>query len=355
MFIVLGGVIVYIVAMLFLNQAPPLNKVPVIDEKRIEEHNNNFSWKQGPIDFWEGQTLADAKKLMNVGFASHQNINRCQTDDSVFIPESFHIKEKFQNCMLPTENMTNQCGASYAFTLAQTMAERLCIHKNADKPTPLSAQELLKCDIMNNGCKSGHLNIGLDHMRTKGLMESDCLPYKPEAEKCEEGMCDNPTRQRLDQYCLLIGEDDIKRDILKSGAAVSTSQIYTDFLSYKSGIYLKEDEVARFSGQTALRIVGWGVESGMDNELNKGTKYWIVQNTWGKNWGEDGYAKISVGQDLFFDQYAYSLKFRSTMERPFRTDSAVDEAQTEEGITEEHSVNLDLDDITREEVNEGDI
>lgn len=309
MFAVLGAVCLYVIAMMFLNQAPPLNKVPVIDDKRMDEHNNNSFWKQGANEYFEGATLADAKKLMNVGFASHQNLNKCQIDDSITPPEVFFYKDSFPNCVLPTQNSTKACGASYAFAIAHTVAERACITGFADKVTPLSAQELLKCDISNNGCKGGHLNIALDHIKAKGLVEESCLPYNPEAEKCE-GMCANPKRTRIDSYCLLIGEDDIKREIMKNGPVVSTSQVFVDFLTYKSGVYTKGDEVARFSGQYAVRIVGWGVENGEDNEQNKGNKYWIIQNSWGKTWGEDGFAKVSFGQDLFFDQYAYAPKVR---------------------------------------------
>ena len=50
---VLGAVILYVVVMLFLNQTPPLNKTPTIDEKRIEEHNQNFPWRQGANKFFE--------------------------------------------------------------------------------------------------------------------------------------------------------------------------------------------------------------------------------------------------------------------------------------------------------------
>lgn len=50
---VLGALMLYVVVMLFLNQTPPLNKTPTIDEKRIEEHNQNFPWRQGANKFFE--------------------------------------------------------------------------------------------------------------------------------------------------------------------------------------------------------------------------------------------------------------------------------------------------------------
>ena len=77
MFAVLGAVVLYVIVMMFMGQSPALHKVLVIDDKKIEEHNMNNYWKQGANDFFEASNLADAKKLMNVGFASHQNLGKC--------------------------------------------------------------------------------------------------------------------------------------------------------------------------------------------------------------------------------------------------------------------------------------
>jgi len=71
MFAVLGAFCLYVTVMMLMNSQPALNKVPVIDDRKIEEHNENSLWKQSASEFFEGATLADAKKLMNVGFASH--------------------------------------------------------------------------------------------------------------------------------------------------------------------------------------------------------------------------------------------------------------------------------------------
>jgi len=36
-------------------------------------------------------------------------------------------------------------------------------------------------------------------------------------------------------------------------------------------------------------MVGWGVENG--------TKYWLIENSWNKTWGDNGYFKIVRGTD----------------------------------------------------------
>lgn len=335
---VLGALMLYVIIMLFLNQTPPLNKVPTIDEKRIEEHNQNFPWRQGANKFFEGTSLADAKKLVTSSFASHSNLVRCQSDDTVVPPESFDYRHQWPNCVLPVANQQKTCGSSYAFAISQATSERTCIASKAQKLTQLSAQELLSCDPANQGCKGGYLNLGLDYLRGKGLVDEQCFPYQADSEtvKCDR-MCQNPTRHRIESYCLLFGEEDIKREIFKNGPVISTSQVYVDFLTYRGGVYQKGDEVARFSGLQAIKIVGWGVESGSEMEPNKGNKYWIVQNSWGDDWGNEGYAKISMGQELMFDQYAYAIKVRtdrveSAGTRQQQTTTNTKKAQPEEEV-----------------------
>jgi cathepsin B len=334
--------------MLFMNQQAPLNKTLTIDDSRIEEHNQNFPWQQGANKFFEGTTLADAKKIVNASFASHSNLVRCSVDDSISPPESFDSRTNWPNCLHPVANQQRTCGSSYAFAISQTASERLCITGKTSKLVSLSPQELLSCDLQNNGCKGGYLNNSLDYIRAKGLVDEQCFPYQADSDtvKCDK-ICPNGHRERVDGYCILFGEDDIKREIYKNGPVVAAMQIHVDFLTYKSGVYQKGDEVPRFSGLQAIKIIGWGVESGNDNEPNKGNKYWIIQNSWGEDWGEHGHAKISLGQELMFDQYAYSIK--TAPSQTTQSTQGTQSSTTQKTTTQPESESLNLDDLNLDE------
>ena len=56
-------------------------------------------------------------------------------------------------------------------------------------------------------------------------------------------------------------------------------------MQYESGIY-KHVSGTLLGGHDVV-IIGWGIEDG--------TKYWIAQNSWGKDWGEQGYFRIVEG------------------------------------------------------------
>lgn len=44
-----------------------------------------------------------------------------------------------------------------------------------------------------------------------------------------------------------------------------------------------------FEGGHAIKIIGWGVENG--------TKYWLIANSWGRSWGDNGFCKFLRGNN----------------------------------------------------------
>lgn len=78
-------------------------------------------------------------------------------------------------------------------------------------------------------------------------------------------------------------------------AAWSLPQVYPDFMHYREGIYHHTGLGEPFNPfeltNHAVLLVGYG-------RCHKtGQKYWIVKNSWGTGWGEDGYFRIRRGSD----------------------------------------------------------
>ncbi|CAH8458914.1 unnamed protein product [Heterobilharzia americana] len=76
----------------------------------------------------------------------------------------------------------------------------------------------------------------------------------------------------------------LKWALYNEGPYVISMNIDENFLSYKSGIYQSET-CTHYNLNQSMLLVGYGYD-------NDGVDYWILQNSWGKQWGEQGYVKV---------------------------------------------------------------
>lgn len=143
--------------------------------------------------------------------------------------------------------------------------------------------------------------------KRKGFIPERCYPYTGQAGECEEDHLEsnecrvNNEFYRVIDYCLATEDIGIKKEILKHGPVVAQMTIFTDFLTYKDGIYHRSEDAFKFNGQHVVKIVGW-------DRQGDGNEYWIVENTWGADWGENGYFKVLASdKSTMLDFYAIGV------------------------------------------------
>ena len=87
-------------------------------------------------------------------------------------------------------------------------------------------------------------------------------------------------------------EENIRRDIYRWGPVTSGFTVHDDFMDWdgKTGVYQWDGSSAEQGGH-AIVILGWGTDA------VSGVPYWWVQNSWGTDWGINGYFKIKRGSN----------------------------------------------------------
>jgi cathepsin B len=203
----------------------------------------------------------------------------------------------------------SHCGSCWAVAAASTMSDRICLKSNGKVKVDISALDLLSC-AMSFGCKGGIPVAAWFYYYHNGLVSGSnydahagCKPYPFPPKSREDFQTPKCTQECQKDYGNTYEEDkhygksfsqkwwfhetDIRREIMQNGPVEAGFYVYEDFMHYKEGVYKYTS--GKFLGGHAVRVIGWGEE--------KGTKYWLIANSWNTSWGENGLFKILRGSN----------------------------------------------------------
>ena len=259
----------------------------------------------------------------------------------VNLPKQFNGKEIWKSYFNDIENQKN-CGSCWAFSTVKTLEDRINIQSKIQPKVNLSPARLILCNIdstsaisykkeqekrQDTSCYGNTIFEGLKYLYQTGTLLDNCLPYdlknnvyyKPinEFQNIEDlPFCETVTSEyydmcynwyyerhtpnflgtsakffRIASFYKLQTEEEMMKDIFLFGPIVSGFDVYEDFYTFdpKKDIYDNNGNGVIVGGH-AIEIVGWGEENGK--------KYWWIKNSWGEEWGIDGYFKMARGTNL---------------------------------------------------------
>jgi C1A family cysteine protease len=173
------------------------------------------------------------------------------------------------------------CQSCVAFATCGALEARLRIFTgDAGLDVDLSEAHLFSCGCPG-GCSSGwNFEPALEHAQANGIGREADFPYEATDQAC----VDIKPVVRVTGWSAATTPEARKQTIASNGPVIGGMHVFADLPSYKNGVYehVMGDEV----GLHAVCIVGYDDPTGC----------WIVKNSWGPDWGEQGFFRIAYGQ-----------------------------------------------------------
>ena len=247
-------------------------------------------------------------------------------------PVNFDARVNWPECEPVINHVRDQsnCGSCWAHGTTEAFNDRMCIATQGAFQELMSVSDTAGCcngtECFSFGCNGGQvatpwawfkrdgvvsggdyetgefcydytLPICAHHVTSPGMISCDDVSFGP-TPAC---LNDCPSNTAIDyaedkvksssSYAVK-GVDNIKMEIMTYGTLTAAFTVYTDFPTYKSGVY--RHTTGEMEGGHAIKVIGWGVENGED--------YWLCVNSWNNTWGDEGTFKILMGDCGINDQ-----------------------------------------------------
>jgi C1A family cysteine protease len=182
-----------------------------------------------------------------------------------------------------------QCGSCWAFSATEGVESANFM---AGRPLDvLSPQQITSCDKTCAGCNGGDLPEAFTYVIQNGLELDSSYPYTS-GSNGQTGQCKYSSAavvQTIKSYEYATKSNNETQMYVASSTygPLSVCVDASTWSSYRSGIMTSNCPTLL---DHCVQIVGW--------DTTYSTPYWIVKNSWGTTWGENGYLRIEMFKDL---------------------------------------------------------
>jgi len=258
--------------------------------RSIEEHNNadnNFNLtingftdlksNELPKGFFQNHKTGwgiDLDRLGKTNGCNKFNIKY----DAGSLPDSIDWRDS--NAVTEVKNQ-GQCGSCWSFSSAGAMEGSWAIATG--KLLNLSEQQLMDCSMKygNMACNGGLMDNAFDYAIDNGMCSYEEDPYTAVRASCDLNC------EKVAQFseCIDVtpaNQLDLKAAVAQQPVSIAIEADTTAFQFYSGGVL--DSPKCGTNLDHGVLIVGYGTQDDVD--------YWLVKNSWGDTWGENGYIKI---------------------------------------------------------------
>lgn len=247
---------------------------------KVQEHNSKgLSWELETNMFAD---LADEEfSALHLGYNHDPNRIRenVQYLDESEAPEGTTWDWRKKGAVTSVKDQQS-CGSCYTFASAAALEALYFLDKGT--LVDLSNQQLLDCTSSygNQGCNGGLMVPCYKYVKEKGIEKFSDYTYKNKVGSCAYNA---------------------QKVVYKNGGYAEVPK--NDFTQLRAAVKKIPVSVAVMADNDAFKLYKSGVISSncgtqLDHAIlavGYGSGFWIVKNSWGSSWGEEGYVRIASG------------------------------------------------------------
>lgn len=206
-----------------------------------------------------------------------------ETTYTAALPTSFDWRD-VNGTSYVTSVKRQRCGDCWAFAAIGALEARQAIDGTSNED--LSEQLLVSSCCDTGSCSGGYIVSTSRFLRDSGSPDEGCYPYQGRDSSCDQA-CSNwrEVARKVSSYTRVSQTVAALKSALYTRGPINVGMmVYSDFSSYNSGIY--EYAYGQQEGGHAVLIVGYDDDQ----------QCFIVKNSWGTDWGENGFFRIAYSQ-----------------------------------------------------------
>lgn len=296
---IIGSLIILLLAAQAFGQELTLEQL-----QKTLRARNGAGWVAGETSV-SRLPFEDRKKMLGVPLESDDEFftSRTPRESNDRLPAKLDWRDMDgHNYVTPILDQ-GRCGSCVAFAaVAQLEAQMNIVNKSPFAAWAFSAQHLFSCG--GGGCNLGWFpNSAVRFLRDKGVPDEACFPYASGANGDDQACklsCTNADQRSTkiitwSTPTFFLSNTEKVKEALQKGPLMTSFSVYEDFMFYKGGVY--KHVTGKVVGGHAVTIVGY----------DDADKAWLIQNSWGENWGEKGFFRMAYTEGIARQTWAIEV------------------------------------------------